>query len=47
MKELMTRGISSYLIHDSLIVSSGAQGVAEGVLEGCFRERLGGSVVLR
>ena len=47
MKELMGRGIPSYPVHDSLIVSSGAQGVAEGVLEGCFRERLGGDVVLK
>ena len=47
MKELITRGIPSYPVHDSLIVPSGAQRVAEGVLEGCFRERLGGDVVLK
>ena len=47
MKELIRRGIPSYPVHDSLIVSSGAQRVAEGVLEGCFSKRLGGSVVLK
>ena len=47
MKELMGRGIPSYPVHDSLIVSSGTQRVAVGVLKGCFRERLGGSVVLK
>ena len=47
MKELMGRGIPSYPVHDSLIVSLGAQGVAVGVLESCFRERLGGSVILK
>ena len=41
MKELMGRGIPSYPVHDSLIVSSDAQRVAKGVLEGCFKERLG------
>ena len=44
MKELMGRGIPSYPVHDSLIVPSGAQGVAERVLEVCFKERLGGHV---
>ena len=47
MKELMGRGIPSYPVHDSLIVSSDAQRVAKGVLEGCFSERLGGSVILK
>ena len=47
MKELIRRGIPSYPVHDSLIVPSGAQRVAEGVLEGCFSKRLGGSVVLK
>ena len=47
MKELIRRGIPSYPVHDSLIVPSGAQRVAERVLEECFSERLGGIVVLK
>ena len=47
MKELIGRGIPSYPVHDSLIVSSDAQRVAKGVLGGCFSERLGGSVILK
>lgn len=47
MKELITRGIPSYPVHDSLKVPLSSQRVAERVLEGYFSKRLGGSVILK
>ena len=47
MKELITRGIPSYPVPDSLKVPLSSQRVAERVLEGYFSERLGGSVILK
>ena len=47
MQELMKKGIPSYPVHDSIIVPETSSEEAVFCLKGCFRDRLGGEVIVK
>ena len=47
MQELMKKGIPSYPVHDSIIVPETSSEDAMYCLKECFRDRLGGEVIVK
>ena len=47
MQELMKKEIPSYPVHDSIIVPETSSEEAMRCLKGCFRDRLGGEVIVK
>ena len=47
MQRLMKKGIPSYPVHDSIIVPETSSEDAMCCLKECFRDRLGGEVIVK